>query len=84
MISAKPGDSGGNQEVAMAFQFTIERPRISGVPMLVRMSGRLTLGPQLIDFGRRIRELIVSGADSGEENHSFRAEENKLFAKRRR
>ncbi len=49
----------------MAFQFTIERPRISGAPVLVRMSGRLTLGPQLIDFGRRIRDLIVSGEGPG-------------------
>jgi anti-sigma B factor antagonist len=41
----------------MAFQFTVERGKGQAA---VRLSGRLTLGPQLLDFGRRIGELLGS------------------------
>jgi anti-sigma B factor antagonist len=44
----------------MAFRFTIERPLSADSPCIVRLDGRLTLGPQLLDFGRRVAELLAS------------------------
>lgn len=41
----------------MAFHFTVERPKGH---IVVRLSGRLTLGPQLLDFGRRVTDLLGS------------------------
>jgi anti-sigma B factor antagonist len=49
----------------MAFHFTVERPKTSSSHAVIRMSGRLTLGPHLLDFGRRIAELLSSHTGPG-------------------
>jgi anti-anti-sigma factor len=49
----------------MAFHFTVERPKSTTAPALVRMSGRLTLGPHLLAFGRQIADLLATQTSSG-------------------
>ena len=44
----------------MAFHFTIEHPDDDGGPISVRLSGRMTLGPHLLDFSRRTADLLAS------------------------
>jgi anti-anti-sigma factor len=43
----------------MAFHFTIERSA-AGEALSIRLSGGMTLGPQLLDFGRRVGEQLAS------------------------
>ena len=49
----------------MAFHFVIEKPSRPDAPVIVRLTGRLTLGPRLIDFGRRLADLVVSQHSPG-------------------
>lgn len=49
----------------MTFHFTVERPKTPSAHAVVRMSGRLTLGPHLLDFGRRATELLGSRTGPG-------------------
>lgn len=41
----------------MAFQFVIEPDSGNSGPFTIRMSGRMTLGPSLLEFGRRAGSL---------------------------
>ena len=41
----------------MAFQFTIEPGSGPDGPVSIRLSGRMTLGPHLLEFGRRVGSL---------------------------
>lgn len=49
----------------MAFQFTIDPNSRSGGPVTIRMSGAMTLGPQLLEFGRRTGSLLSSRGSNG-------------------
>ena len=44
----------------MPFQYTIERSTREGEPVSIGLSGSMTLGPQLVDFGRRVGDRITS------------------------
>lgn len=49
----------------MAFEFTIEQPSHPGASLSIRLSGRLTLGPQLPVFGRRVADLLSAQRPPG-------------------
>ncbi len=49
----------------MAFEFTVEQPIRPGETISIRLSGRLTLGPQLLQFGRRVADLLASLRPAG-------------------
>ncbi len=49
----------------MSFYFTIDKPLGKNDPLLIRLSGRMTLGPQLIDFSRQLAEVLASHRSRG-------------------
>jgi anti-anti-sigma factor len=52
----------------MSFYFTIDRPSgepRQSEPLSIRLSGRMTLGPQLIDFSRRVADILASRRSGG-------------------
>jgi anti-anti-sigma factor len=44
----------------MPFHYTIERSAGEGEPLSIRLSGSMSLGPQLFDFGRRVGDHLTS------------------------
>jgi anti-sigma B factor antagonist len=44
----------------MSFRFFLERPSEDGQPLLVRLSGRMTLGPHLLEFSRSVISALSS------------------------
>jgi anti-sigma B factor antagonist len=46
----------------MVFHFTVEERTD---PLIVRLGGRLTLSPQLLDFGRRVAAIVAQRSAQG-------------------
>lgn len=49
----------------MALNFVLTEAKSAGKPGVVHVTGSLTLGPRLLEFGKRIGEHLSSGSEPG-------------------